>query len=190
MEKICSVDLCDRVQKTKGLCSGHYSRLFNFGDVRADVPLKNVSPPETCSIEGCDRKYKAKGYCAIHWHRWKKFGDPGTAEVRESGKNLHTDYAGRIWSITGVKASGYVHAYLWGSNNSQSTVAYHRIVMQDHLGRELLPHETIHHINGVKDDNRLENLELWSSWQPPGQRITDKVAWAREILALYGGKEN
>jgi hypothetical protein len=57
--------------------------------------------------------------------------------------------------------------------------------MSRHLGRELYPGETVHHKNGVRDDNRLENLELWSSSHPHGQRVEDKVAWAKEILALY-----
>jgi len=57
--------------------------------------------------------------------------------------------------------------------------------MEQHLGRALLPEESVHHINGVRHDNRLENLELWSSSHPAGQRVSDKVAWAREILALY-----
>ena len=61
----------------------------------------------------------------------------------------------------------------------------HRLVLARLLGRPLLPDETVHHRNGDRLDNRVDNLELWSSAQPKGQRIEDKLAWAHEIIRRY-----
>jgi len=57
--------------------------------------------------------------------------------------------------------------------------------MEEVLGRPLRTGETVHHKNGVRDDNRPENLELWSTAQPYGQRVADKILYAKEILSLY-----
>ena len=57
--------------------------------------------------------------------------------------------------------------------------------MEQHIERSLYPHEHVHHLNGIRDDNWIENLELWSTSQPAGQRVTDKIQWAREFLAQY-----
>jgi len=66
----------------------------------------------------------------------------------------------------------------------------HILVMEQLLGRYLLPDERLHHRNGVRNDNRVENLELWVRAQPSGIRVDDAVAWAREILQRYEGKRS
>ena len=61
----------------------------------------------------------------------------------------------------------------------------HRLLLAAALGRPLAADEVVHHRNGDRLDNRLSNLELWSTSQPRGQRIEDKVAFAHEILRRY-----
>lgn len=82
------------------------------------------------------------------------------------------------------QTSGYVYL------TSPKRIAEHRDVMEQFLGRSLLKYETVHHKNGNRQDNRLGNLELWSSRQPAGQRVCDKILWAKEIISQYGTDEN
>lgn len=76
--------------------------------------------------------------------------------------------------------------YIVCSGPDGKEISQHRWVMQQMLGRKLMPHENVHHINGIREDNRPDNLELWSTSQPSGQRIEDKLAWAQWFIEQYG----
>lgn len=171
--RICSKDGCDKPAKARGWCNPHYCQEWAKGlDPLPEKPL--------CSVDGCNRKHASRGWCAYHYHRWLITGDPETPRQDRSGENHHAWNGGRY-----LEPSGYARV-LVEDGSGKKYAAEHRVVMSMHLGRELLPEETVHHVNGVRDDNRIENLELWTSSHPSGQRVKDKVAWAREILATYG----
>jgi HNH endonuclease len=86
------------------------------------------------------------------------------------------------------KADGYVVLHKKGHPNAKKygRICEHTFIMAEQLGRPLKKGETVHHKNGIKDDNRIENLELWSHSHPYGQRVEDKINWATEFLEEQG----
>ena len=105
----------------------------------------------------------------MHHTRVLVYGTPGEALPRRrmNGEG----------SITGA---GYKQIRVDGRYQLE-----HRVIMERALGRRLLRCESVHHKNGNRLDNALENLELWSSSHPSGQRVDDKITWAIELLRLY-----
>ena len=128
-----------------------------------------------CNRDNCDAPRRSSiGFCGFHYSRWrngtdmlKPFGDKnryqiGTRHVRQGYAWIKIRHGRGGWKLE------------------------HHLVMVESLSRPLLPHENVHHINGIRDDNRLENLELWSTSQPSGQRVADKAEWAADFLQEYG----
>lgn len=103
----------------------------------------------------------------MHWKRWRKHGDP--TKIVNVGRHVSPD--------------GYVKVP--DRSGRGRSILEHRLVMEEYLGRQLLSTENVHHINGNRQDNRIENLELWTTRQPQGQRVPDKIEYAIEILKQY-----
>lgn len=106
--------------------------------------------------------------------------DERVYKIRGRAGNSPEDFRVARFGVGWLNTQGYRVISVDGKN-----VLEHRHIMAGILGRPLRPEEEVHHVNGVRADNRHENLELWSWSQPKGQRVEDKVAWAKEILALY-----
>jgi hypothetical protein len=124
-----------------------------------------------------------RNLCACGAQKWIKSATCAACR-REDGASNKNWQGGRT-----VHKRGYVmlrapeHPRAGGGKY----VFEHILVLEQQLGRYLLPEETVHHLNGVRDDNRPENLELWTRPQPTGIRVTDAVAWAHEILNRHEG---
>lgn len=130
---------------------------------------------KVCTLEECSDKYVAMGYCNKHYQRFRKTGDPRKTRQAPPGTSRYINNAGYVIVYGGSHPNSY----------TKGGILEHVLVMSEYLGRPLLANENVHHKNGVRDDNRLENLELWSTRQPPGQRVEDKIIWAKELLAQY-----
>lgn len=179
----CLVDGCGLVRRARGLCVNHYAQARRGTIAFPVIAQERRTPPTVgtrsvrrgCTFDECNNPHDSRGLCSTH-NKQALNGKPLTA--------IKTIRPG-VWSSWRVQPTGYVAR--WRSvNGVREYCLQHRHVMESHLGRKLLRNESVHHINGDRADNRLHNLELWNTSQPSGQRAEDKVAWAREILSLYG----
>lgn len=147
VDQTCALDGCTLPAEVRGHCRTHYHRIARNGDteLRSKIGYRKHGP--TCIFPECGKAHSARGYCAGHYAQVRQGRKP--TELRQPRRRQISD-------------RGYVLLYRPGDPhaNSRGWCFEHRLVMAQHLGRPLLRIETVHHINGDRADNRIENLQL------------------------------
>lgn len=165
----CTSENCDKPVKNKkrGLCA----RCYQYW-LMTEAPHK-----PRCPEEDCTRPISLKGKCNIHG-RPTRTGEGRGAPGKARGKR---NLEGRF-----ITSNGYVRVRIPEVQENGGWVLEHRYVMEQHLGRPLAGDENVHHLDGNRQNNSLDNLELWVKFQPPGQRVEDLVAYAKQLIERYG----
>jgi hypothetical protein len=168
--RLCSFPGCGRKHSAKGLCKPHRIQQRK-GDVLR--PIENRVPHGSqvdvpCGFPACPKEAVAKGLCEGHRRQ------------QRAGQVLRPL---RVYKERGT-GSRHHEGYIVHHKGKEKHLA-HRLVMEEHLGRVLYPDETVHHENGVRDDNDIDNLELRVGAHPQGLSIAEAKAWAKEILRRY-----
>lgn len=164
--KIC--ENCSKVYftyKTKQrFCSSLCTKQFLIGKKHPsyqEKPIKNCIYCHTPFKQGyIGKRYIGKGSKFCTRECFKKW-----LSLNQQGKNNRNWKGGKY-----INSDGYVIIRIY-KNGKSKCVQEHRYIMEQILERPLYPFELVHHINGIKHDNRIENLEIVTHSTHNGQIV-------------------
>lgn len=178
-------------------CKGDYT-IKLFKEKPARIPANCIKCNEQIKLnrsskEFCDRCYE-KNRRIKNPEKYREWLNKKSKEKRDNAR-LKRGLPLNHPRLIANAGSGYIDSRGYRSilkkghpnaNNKQGRILEHVYVMSQYLSRPLRKGESVHHKNGIRDDNRIENLELWHKGQPAGQRVEDKIAWCKDFLSQYG----
>lgn len=172
--KICSVDACKDQAKSKGWCSTHYGRWYRHGDPLQKCRTNKPVYGEFCSEELCDLKVLARGMCDKHYRSWYQRYDPDrvfTAGTRE------TFLAGLTENSTLTSGNVRIRCLHFGLLEPKCVgCGLEEWTCEFGTGTPL----QLDHINGVNNDNRIENLRIVCA---NCHMLTDSFGCTKKALA-------
>jgi hypothetical protein len=106
-----------------------------------------------CVVLGCAKKRTHRLMCQTHASHMKRYGTP-------LGKpDKHGITEGGYITLPSAYVTPWFESMTYKRGSGRG-ILEHRLVMAEAIGRPLESHEEVHHKNGIRADNRLENLEL------------------------------
>ncbi len=188
-------EICKKKKSVVKKCSTVHcsSKCFQITKIKR---MQNGKTCTSCNQEIYDHATRKHGLCPLCYRKsWQKenpeklTSNKLVAERRRISKGLPLDHQFKAKNGSGCKKpNGYRTISKKGHPNAYKNgdILEHVYVMSEHLGRTLHKGEIVHHKNGIRHDNRIENLELWDKAHPSGQRVEDRIKYYIDFLERHG----